>query len=107
MGGVKKKPLAAMERQQQREAQQAEAKKKEQKQAQQQQKKLPFLIPKMHDSEIVKALSPLKAITIYNAARALGVNASVATMMLRNLEQKKLVKRVGGFSGHYIYSLSS
>jgi small subunit ribosomal protein S25e len=107
MGGVKKKPLAAMEKQQLREAQ-AEAKKKEQKQSQQQQqKRLPFLIPKMQESEIIKALTPLKAITVYNAARALGVNASVATMMLRTLEQKKLVKKVGGFSGHYIYCLSS
>lgn len=107
MGGVKKKPLAAMEKQQQRESEQTEAKKKDQKQQQQQQKKLPFLIPKMQDTEILKALSPMKAVTVYGAARALGVNASVATMMLRNLEQKKLIKKVGGFSGHYIYAVSS
>lgn len=106
MGGIKKRPLAQMEKIQQRESQQTEEKKKEQKQ-QTQQKRLPFLIPKMPESEIIKLLSPLKAITVYGAAKALGVNASVANMMLKNLEQKRLIRKVGGFSGHYIYSIAS
>jgi len=70
----------------------------------QQQKKLPFLVPKMTDQEMMKSLTPLKAITVLAAARALGVNSSIAMGVLKGLEGKKLVARVGGFSGHYVWT---
>lgn len=114
MGGVKRKSMAAMEKSQssQDEAQQPGQEKtkktKDQKtgpQQQQQQKRLPFLIPKMADDDMVKALAPIKGITVLSASRALGVNSSIANGVLRNLEHKKLLVRVGGFSGHYVWAV--
>jgi ribosomal protein S25 len=78
----------------------------EQKAAPQQHKRLPFLVPKMTDDEMMKSLAPLKAITIYSASRALGVNASIATGLLRDLEGKKIISKAGGFSGHAVWSVS-
>jgi small subunit ribosomal protein S25e len=113
MGGTKKKSIAQMEKEQesrdtgQQEGQPQKGKKgKEQKSAPQQQKRLPFLAPKMSDEEMLKSLTPLKAITVIAAARALGVNASIATGVLRGLEGKNLITRVGGFSGHYVWALA-
>ncbi|MBI3840971.1 MAG: hypothetical protein HY297_03325 [Thaumarchaeota archaeon] len=113
MGGVKKKSLASMEKKQdsqdagQEQAAPSKGKKaKEQKAAPQQQKKLGFLVPKASEAEMLKSLVPLKAITISNASRALGVNAAVATTVLRSLEGKNLLKRAGGFSGHTVWALA-
>ncbi len=111
MGGVKKKPLASMEKQQDSQSQGEEQtkgkKEKETKAAPQQQKRLPFLVPKMTDQEMVKALSGLKAITVYNASRALGVNSSIALGVLHTLEGKRMLMRAGGFSGHYVWTVAS
>ena len=110
MGGVKKKSLASMEKKQDSGGDQQQAagekgkKPKEQKAAPQQQKRLPFLPPKMTEAEMVKALAQLKAITVYTASRTLGVNASIATGILRVMESKSLIRRQGGFSGHTIWS---
>lgn len=113
MGGVKKKSLASMEKSQEsQDAGQEQAaapkkgKAKEQKAIPQQQKRLSFVPPKMNDAELLKALTPLKAITAYTASRALGVNASVATWVLRDLESRNLLARAGGFSGHAIWAVS-
>ena len=112
MGGTKKKGLAAMEKQQDStegasagEAAQSKGKKgKETKGGPSQQKRMPFLLPKITDEEAVRSLTPLKAITVHGAARALGVNAAIATTMLYALEGKNLIRKVGGFSGHYIWA---
>ncbi len=109
MGGVKKRSLASMEKQQQSEGEQGgqEEKKKgkgEKAASPQQQKRLTFLPPKMGDEEILKSLVPLKAITIYSASRALGVNPAIASGLLLSLETKGLIRRAGGYSGHYVWS---
>ena len=107
MGGVKKRSLASMERQQQSQGQEETKKEKGEKAAPQlqQQKRLTFLPPKMTDEEMLKSISPLKAITVYSASRALGVNSSVAASLLLLLEGKSLLRRAGGFSGHYVWAL--
>ncbi|MDV3244935.1 MAG: 40S ribosomal protein S25 [Nitrososphaerales archaeon] len=112
MGGTKKKSMAQMEKEQESRDEQTQPgegqkgkKAKEQKGAPQQQKRLPFLAPKMSDEEMVKNLGPLKAITVFTAARVLGVNASIATGVLRSLEGKNLILRAGGFSGHYVWTV--
>ncbi len=114
MGGVKKKSLASMEKTQestetaQEQAAPSKGKKaKEQKSAPQQKRQLAFLPPKMSEADLLKTLTPLKAITVYTASRALGVNASVATGVLKELEAKDKLKRAGGFSGHGVWSLKS
>ena len=111
MGGVKKKSLASMEKSQEStESGQEEAgpkgkKAKEQKAAPQQKRQLAFLPPKMSDAEMLKSLAPLKAITVYSASKALGVNASVASTLLKDLEAKSMLTRTGGFSGHGVWSV--
>lgn len=79
--------------------------KEEKKAPPQQQKRLPFLVPKMTDQDMLKSLTPIKAITVYTASRALGVNASIATGMLRELEAKSLIRKAGGFSGHSVWAV--
>jgi small subunit ribosomal protein S25e len=114
MGGVKKKSLASMEKSQEStESAQGEAapskgkKAKEQKSVPQQKRQLAFLPPRMSDAEMLKSLTPLKAITVYTASRALGVNASVASGVLKELEAKAMLKRTGGFSGHGVWAVKS
>jgi len=113
MGGVKKKSLASMEKSQdtQETGQEQEGPKgkktKEQKAGPQQKRQLAFLPPKMSDAELMKSLTPLKAITVFTASRALGVNASVATTLLRDLEEKSMLRRAGGFSGHGVWAVKS
>jgi small subunit ribosomal protein S25e len=112
VGGVKKKSLASMEKTQESQdeeqspGQPQKGKKTKEKAAPQQQKRLPFLAPKMTEAEMVKTLTPLRAITIYSASRALGVNASIATNLLRGLEEKSLITKTGGFSGHFVWSVA-
>jgi small subunit ribosomal protein S25e len=112
LGGVKKKSLASMEKTQDSEEtsqgqEGPKAKKTKEKGAPQQRKQLAFLPPKMSDAELIKSLAPLKAVTVHTAARALGVNASVAVVMIRDLEAKSMLKRAGGFSGHGVWSVKS
>jgi len=114
MGGVKKKSLASMEKSQdsgetaQEQAAPSKGKKaKEVKAGPQQKRQLAFLPPRMSDAEMLKSLTPLKAITVFAASRALGVNAAVATGVLRELEAKNMLKRMGGFSGHGVWAVKS
>jgi small subunit ribosomal protein S25e len=112
LGGVKKKSLASMEKTQESTAAGEEQaapskgkKAKEQKAAPQQKRQLAFLPPKMSDAEMMKSLAPLRAITVYSASRALGVNASVASTLLSELEKRSMIIRAGGFSGHGVWSI--
>jgi len=78
---------------------------KEQKAAPVQKRQLAFLPPKMSDAEMMKSLATLKAITVYSVSRALGVNASVASGLLKELEAKSVIMRAGGFSGHGVWKI--
>jgi small subunit ribosomal protein S25e len=111
MGGTKKKTLASMEKSQDDNANSAaggddkgKTKKTEKTKVVGERKRVDVLQPRMSDQELMKSLASLKAITIYAAARSLAVNAAVAKTVLSSLESKGLVKRVGGFSGHYIWT---
>ncbi|MBM3896951.1 MAG: MarR family transcriptional regulator [Thaumarchaeota archaeon] len=108
MGGTKKKPLAQAERAQ---TKQDEPKKDEKKSGKadksiQQQKLQSITVPKMDDNQIAKVFGGMKAITIYKTAKALNVNASIATTFLKSLESRSTIKRVGGYSGHYIWQFA-
>jgi small subunit ribosomal protein S25e len=111
MGGSKKRTLASMEKSQDDNANSAAGagddkgkKKTEKTKVVGERKRVDVLMPRLNDQELMKNLASLKAITIYNAARSLSVNAAVARTVLSSLETKGLVKRVGGFSGHYIWT---
>jgi len=110
MGGTKKKTLASMEKSQDDNANSAAGgdqpgkKKTEKTKVVGERKRVDVLLPRMNDQELMKSLASLKAITIYAAARSLSVNAAVAKTVLTSLESKGMVKRVGGYSGHYIWT---
>jgi small subunit ribosomal protein S25e len=115
LGGTKKKSIGQADRSQQASesaSQPGGAKKpekrsaKETKLAAQQAKQQALVMPKIDDKQMVKTLAPLKAITVYATARALSLNAAIATQVLRNLESKEVIRRVGGYSGHYIYAIN-
>ena len=57
----------------------------------------------IEDAQGLKALDSMKAITVQSFARSLGVKISVANNYLKNLENKDIIKMVGGYSGHRIY----
>ena len=112
MGGTKKKSMSQADKAQAAQDAAQGAKKPEKKTgkdarlAQQQAKQQALIAPKMDEKQLLKTLSPLKAITVYGTARALGLNAAIASQTLRTLEAKNAIKRVGGYSGHYIYAVS-
>lgn len=99
MGGNKKKPTQSGASK----SQDAKGNKKDEvKKAPkvQQKQKLSVII---EDSQGMKALNSMKAITVHSLARNLGVKISVANSYLKNLENKDIIKNVGGYSGHKIY----
>jgi len=113
MGGTKKKTLAAMEKSQDDSATSAGGgeekgkKKSEKTKVVGDRKRVEVILPRQSDQELMKSLASLKAITVYGAARSLSVNAAVAKTVLSTLESKGMLKRVGGFSGHFVWTAAS
>ncbi len=113
MGGTKKKTLASMEKSQDDSSSTAAGgeekgkKKAEKSKVVGERKRVDVLLPRMSDQDLMKSLASLKAITVYGAAKSLSVNAAVARSVLSSLESKGLVKRAGGFSGHYVWTAAS
>ena len=113
LGGTKKKSLSAADKSQSSSEDGQSSKKpekktaKEAKLAAQQAKQQALVAPKLDDKQMLKTLTPLKAITVYGTARALGLNAAIAAQTLRTLESRSIIKKVGGYSGHYIYAINT
>ncbi|MBI3023828.1 MAG: hypothetical protein HYU03_07100 [Thaumarchaeota archaeon] len=108
MGSVKRKPLAAMEKNQQTQEEEAKPKKKgKETKPVSERKRVEVVAPKMGEQDMAKTLASLKAITIFGASKVLGVNASVAKNLLAALEAKGMITKIGGFSGHYVWASAS
>lgn len=111
MGGVKKKPISAVEKQQRlrderEKRKEAKKKKREVTKSVSEIASKPLEALTVQDIDrILERLRPLKALTVYSVMRALGVRASVANTLLKNLVSKGVVVRVGGYSGHHVYAL--
>ena len=60
-------------------------------------------VPKIDEKEAAKTFVPMKAITIYSTAKSLGINASLANRLIKNLEGKGILTKDGGYGGHYVY----
>ena len=108
MGGTKKKPISRAEKGQEatEKKEGAPPKEKKGKDFKPAQQKQAGFLTRIDDKQALKALTPIKAITLYSAARALGVGASAALPLLRSLEAKGTITKVGGYSGHYVWALS-
>jgi small subunit ribosomal protein S25e len=106
MGGTKKKTVASMEKEQGRkDAEEKPKEKKGGKGGKPSRALQPQYSLSVREEDAVGQLAPLKAVTIYSAAKALGIKASIASPLLRSMTEKGLLERVGGFSGHYVYAV--
>jgi small subunit ribosomal protein S25e len=106
LGGTKKKTVASMEKEQERKGEEEKPKeKKGGKGAKPSRAIQPQYSLGVREEDALAQLAPLKAITIYSAAKALGIKASLSTSLLRSMAERGLLVRVGGFSGHYVYAV--
>ncbi|HVX01804.1 MAG TPA: MarR family transcriptional regulator, partial [Nitrososphaera sp.] len=74
---------------------------KEEKKKPQQKQKLAVIID---ESQGMKAIQNMRAITVQSVAKAAGVKISVANSLVKTLESKGVLKKVGGYSGHKVYA---
>ena len=61
----------------------------------------------INDEEANKIIKSSKVITIQDLARQTNVKISTANAFLKKAVSEGTVKKVGGFSGHYIYQSAS
>ncbi len=102
MGGKGKKPISAEAKRQLREQQmQAEKEKEKGKRGEE---KVKGSI-NVDEKQVISILPSLKAITPQAIARSIGVRISVANAIIKRLEEQGVVKKFGGYSGHYVYQL--
>ncbi len=57
----------------------------------------------VNETQATKIVTGAKVITVQDLARQLGVKISAANAFLQKELAKGSVKRVGGYSGHYLY----
>ncbi len=57
----------------------------------------------LNEQQATKIIQHAKVITVHDLARQTGVKVSAANVFLKESLKKGIIKRVGGFSGHYIY----
>ncbi|MGA1974639.1 MAG: hypothetical protein ABSG92_03300 [Conexivisphaerales archaeon] len=106
MGGARKKTVASMEKEQDRKGEEEKPKdKKGGKGGKPSRAVQPQYSLNVREEDAVSQLAPLRAITIYSAAKALGIKAGISSILLRSMAEKGLLERVGGFSGHYVYAV--
>jgi small subunit ribosomal protein S25e len=106
MGGNKKKPVGASDKTAQvgpggAEIKPAAEEKKKVPKPQQKQK----LAVVVEEPVGMKAIQGMKSITTQALARNVGVKISIANAFIRSLEQKGVIKPVGGYSGHRVYQM--
>lgn len=106
MGGNKKKPVGASDKNVQTGPGGAEIKStgEEKKKAPkpQQKQKLAVLI---EEQAGMKTIQGMKSITTQAVARNAGVKISVANAFIKSLEAKGILRAAGGYSGHRVYQL--
>ena len=59
------------------------------------------------EQQAMKIIQGSKVVTVQDLARQTGVKISAANKFLRDAASKGTVKKVGGYSGHYLYQASS
>ncbi|MCA9812242.1 MAG: MarR family transcriptional regulator [Nitrosarchaeum sp.] len=57
----------------------------------------------VNEQQAMKFIKGAKVITVQELARQTGVKISAANAFLRNSLKNGAVKKVGGYSGHYVY----
>lgn len=57
--------------------------------------------------QAMKIVQNSKVVTVQDLARQTGVKISAANAFLKESTNKGVIKRVGGYSGHYLYQIVS
>ncbi len=57
----------------------------------------------INEQDAVKIINSAKVITVQDIARQTNVKISTANTFLKKSLSEGIIKKVGGFSGHYIY----
>ena len=61
----------------------------------------------VNEQQAMKIIKNAKVVTAHDLARQTGVKISAANTFLKESVKKGTTKRVGGYSGHYIYQVVS
>ncbi len=61
----------------------------------------------VNEQQAMKIIQNSKVVTVQDLARQTGVKISAANAFLRDSVKKGTAKRIGGYSGHYIYQATS
>ena len=102
MGGAKKKSPAQAEKSQQAEAAKKEGGSKKGDKKDQRSKTAISVI--INENQAMGFIKNAKVFTVQEVARQEGVKVSAANAFLHKLLQNGTVKRIGGYSGHHIYT---
>ncbi len=65
------------------------------------------IIVMVNEKQALKIIENSKVITVQDMARQTGVKISAANAFLKESTSKGVVKKVGGYSGHYLYQAVS
>ena len=98
MGGSKNKSPAQKEKAQKRDD--TEGKKSKKSKSDDSKSEISVLI---NEEEAEKYIKTTKVITAHDLARHESVKISTANSFLQKSLNKKIIKRIAGFSGHYVY----
>ena len=102
MGGAKKKSPAQAEKSQAAEASKKEGgSKKGEKKDQRQKTNISVIV---EDSQAMNFIKGSKVFTAQELSRQTNVKVSTANAYLQNLLKQGNIKRIGGYSGHHIYT---
>jgi small subunit ribosomal protein S25e len=105
MGGNKKKPTGSSDKNTQTAPGQSEIKSTTEKKTSSKPQQKQKLTVAIEESQGLKAIQGMKAITTQGIARNIGVKISVANSFIKSLEAKGIVRAEGGYSGHRVYHL--
>ena len=61
----------------------------------------------LNEQQAMKVIQNSKVVTVQDLARQTGVKISAANAFLKESAIKGTVKKVGGYSGHYLYQVVS
>ena len=61
----------------------------------------------LNEQQAMKVIQNSKVVTVQDLARQTGVKISAANAFLKQATIKGTVKKVGGYSGHYLYQVVS
>lgn len=61
----------------------------------------------VNSKQAMRIIENSKVITVQDLARQIGVKISAANAFLRESANNGVIKRVGGYSGHYLYRMAT